>query len=154
MEFNKKVCSCFGHSDIVETDELVRELTKQIEYLVRDEGVTTFLFGAFGEFDVLCNRIVSQVKVDFPYIERVLCLSDRKYLSKRNRADWMNETKYEDFVYLELDYDFYYTRIYYRNCEMIRKSDFDIFYIRNHENSGAYKAYKFAKKNKSKIIEV
>ena len=35
---------------------------------------------------------------------------------------------------------------------MIDKSDFIIFYAEKRENSGAYKAYKYAKKKKDKMI--
>ena len=39
-------------------------------------------------------------------------------------------------------------RIYYRNCAMIDKSDIVIFYAEDRENSGDYKALKYAKQKK------
>ena len=46
----------------------------------------------------------------------------------------------------------WYKSIYFRNCAMIDKSDFIIFYAEEREDSGAYKAYKYAKKKKGKRL--
>ena len=53
-----------------------------------------------------------------------------------------------------LDYDYWFNRIYYRNCEMINQSDFILFYAQNQQNSGAYKAFKYAKKDKKDFMNI
>ncbi len=60
----------------------------------------------------------------------------------------------EEFTYLPLDYNYWYTRIYYRNCEMIDRSDCVIFYAEQKKESGAYKALRYAQKKKKPHINL
>ena len=59
---------------------------------------------------------------------------------------------YDDIVYLMPSFDGWYKSIYYRNCAMIDQSDYVIFFAQARQNSGAYKAYKYAKTKKDKQI--
>ncbi|MBQ7348758.1 MAG: hypothetical protein IJW47_02060, partial [Clostridia bacterium] len=114
----------------------------------------TFLFGGFGDFDAICHKTVTQLKNKHPYIKRVYCLTDQRFLNKNKRPKYLKDEDYEDFIYLPLDFDFWYTRIYYRNCEMIKKSNYVIFYVEERKNSGAFKALKFAIRNKTEYINL
>ena len=70
---------------------------------------------------------------------------DYKFIDRpKKRPVWLKQENYEDFIYLDLDFDWWYKRIYYRNCAMIDRSDIVVFYVEPKENSGAYKAYKYA----------
>ena len=55
---------------------------------------------------------------------------------------------FEEFKYLDLDFDWWYQRICYRNCAMVDRSDIVVFYVEPRENSGAYKVYTYAKQKK------
>ena len=146
-----KSCSFFGHRKIVIDDNLINFLHQHIEWLIIN-GFDTFYFGGFGEFDDLCYIIVSKLKKEYSHIKRIFCLSDRKHLNPKKRPSYLNAEEYEDFLYFELDFDYWYQRIYFRNCEIIKNSDYIIFFVTNTENSGANKALDFAKKIKKNYI--
>ena len=149
-----KVCSVFGHRNIDLCDLSMEELKDDFENLILYENVNTFLFGGFGDFDKLCHELVSELKQKYNHIKRIYCLSDERHLMATKCPKYIVKSDYEELIYLPLDYDFYYKRIYFRNCAMIDESDFVIFYIRHTEYSGAYKAYKYAVKKKKKIINI
>ena len=148
---DEKICSFFGHREITEKERLYeiakREILKAIEH-----GARSFLFGGFGEFDALCHYIVSEICKCSPYlnIKRIFCVPTEKELRKPSRH--FNVADYDDIIYLLPSFDGWYKSIYFRNCAMIDKSDFIIFYAENRENSGACKAYKYAIKKKNKTI--
>ena len=137
-------CSFFGHSEIEITEKLKLDLKNFIENLIVKENCSVFYFGGFGMFDDLCHKIVSDLKQEFPHIKRIFCLSDPRHQSILKRPSWLKNEDYEEFVYLELSFDYWYTRIYYRNCEIVNISDYVITYVRSKNNSGAYKILKYA----------
>ena len=55
-------------------------------------------------------------------------------------------------THLMPSFEGWYKSIYFRNCAMIDESDVVIFYAEERENSGAYKAYKYAKGKKEKHV--
>ncbi|MBQ9792806.1 MAG: hypothetical protein IJW32_03605 [Clostridia bacterium] len=152
MENN--TCSFFGHRDIEITQDLIIKLKLIIEDLIVNKEYTTFYFGGFGKFDDLCYKIVSELKIKKPFIKRVFCLSDPRHTRASKRPKWLNKEEYEDYIYLNLEFDYWYQRIYFRNIEMINQSDFIIFYVNKTENSGAYKALQYAKKKRKSCINV
>ena len=147
----KIVCSFFGHRDIEITDRLYKatfdEITKVIEL-----GVRTFYFGGYGDFDDLCYRIVADIKKEKAELDisLVYCVSQEKYLYKNVR--FFNRENYDEIIYLMPSFDGWYKSIYFRNCAMIDKSEYIIFYAEERENSGAFKAYTYAKRKKNKYI--
>lgn len=150
---SSKVCSIFGHGEITITKELEEKLNATFTKLI-NEGCQEFLFGGFGMFDDLCHKVISELKLTYPNIKRTFCLSDPRHLRINKRPKWLKNEDYEEFVYLDLQFYWWYKRIYYRNCAMIDKSDIVIFYVEERENSGAYKAYKYAKQKKKQIINI
>ena len=84
------------------------------------------------------------------YIKRVYCAAQEKHLRKRVR--YFNRDDYDEVKYLIPSFDGWYKSIYFRNCAMIDASDCVIFYAEEREGSGAYKAYKYAKRKKGKHI--
>ena len=140
----EKICSFFGHREIVVTEELKSKLMELVLDLVGNKGFNTFYFGGFGMFDDLAWEVVSQVKKEYPNIKRVYCLSDPRHELPSKRPKWLKDDDYEKFIYLDLKFDYWYKRIYYRNCEMIDNSDFVVFYCNEIKTSGAYKALKYA----------
>ena len=148
-----KHCSIFGHSTIQITKELEENLNKTFISLI-NEGCIYFYFGGFGEFDDLCHKIISELKSTYPHIQRIFCLSDPRHQRINKRPKWLKTQDYEEFIYLDLNFDWWYKRIYFRNLAMIDRSDVVVFYVENRENSGAYKAYKYAKQKKKHIINM
>ncbi len=147
----EKICSVFGHKEISNNDyDIEIQLKKIFVEIITKHKVTTFYFGGFGKFDSLCYKIVTELKKVYTYLKRVYCLEDEKYLTKYRSQ--LNYNEYEDYILLPLAFDYWYTKIYYRNCSMIDNSDIVLFYIRNTENSGVYKALKYAQRQKKKVI--
>ncbi|MFI3229024.1 MAG: hypothetical protein R3Y23_02505 [Bacillota bacterium] len=149
----EKICSCFGHRDVELTPELEKAIADTVASLFQ-QGASIFYFGGFGDFDKYCHTAVTRMKEKHPNIKRVYCLEDERYLRESKRPKYLKAEDYEEFIYIPLKYDYWYTRIYYRNLEIMDSSDFIIFYIRNEEKSGAYKCYKYARQNKFNIIKV
>ena len=146
-------CSVFGHREIEITEELKLRVFLTFNYLI-SKGCTRFYFGGFGVFDNLCHNIITELKNKYPLIKRIFCLSDARHLRISKRPKWLKEEDYEDFIYWDVDFDWWYQRIYYRNCATIDHSDVIVFYVEKRENSGAYKTYKYARKKKKTIINL
>ena len=147
------VCSFFGHREIKINDALISALTVEIMKTV-NLGCRTFYFGGYGEFDTLCYKTVTKIKEENPElnIRRIYCVAQERYL--RKKVPYFNREDYDDVIFLEPAFDGWYKSIYFRNCAMIDKSDFVIFFAENREGSGAYKAYKYAEKKEKSIINL
>ena len=147
----EKICSFFGHRNVEITDGLYATTTAEIFKAV-DFGCRVFYFGGYGDFDALCYQIVSKIQDEFPSlkIKRVYCVAQERYLRKKVR--YFNREDYDEVIYLTPSFEGWYKSIYFRNCAMIDESDCVIFYAENRENSGAYKAYKYAEKRKGKRL--
>ncbi|MBQ7912323.1 MAG: hypothetical protein IJ308_01100 [Clostridia bacterium] len=148
-----KICSFFGHREIAITEELYATTTAEIMKAV-GLGCRIFYFGGYGAFDELCYKIVTKIKGELPekQIQRVYCVAQAGYLRKKSR--YFNGEDYEEVVYLTPTFEGWYKSIYFRNCAMIDKSDLIIFYAEKRENSGAYKAYSYAKKKKKQLVNI
>lgn len=146
-------CCFFGHRKITTTENLIEKLSKEIERLIVNENCTRFLFGGFGEFDELCFQTAKKLKSEkYNFINLTYCCTDEKDLRRKKISAYYS--KFDNVIYLPLDFDYWYTRIYYRNLEIIKNSNFAIFYVTNTENSGAYKILTYAKTQKITIINL
>ena len=150
MESNL-VCTFFGHRDVEITEKIYATATAEILKSV-DMGCRIFYFGGYCTFDSLCYKIVTKIKEEKPHLEirRVYCVAQESYLRKKVR--YFNREDYDELKYLTPSFDWWYKSIYFRNCAMIDESDFIIFYAEERQNSGAFKAYKYAKSKKKKTL--
>lgn len=123
-------CAVFGHSKIIISLELKEKLKSIFEELVINDNVGVFYFGGLGQFDDLCYQTISELKIKYPHIRRIFCVSDPRWVRWDKRPQWLKNEVYEEVVYLDLKYDYWYTRIYYRNCEIINQSDIVVFYVK------------------------
>ncbi len=154
MNVEFKSCSCFGHNKINVSKHLKEKLMSIFKELISKENVKYFYFGGFGEFDDLCHSIITELKNEYPEVYRIFCLSDPRHQRLSKRPKWLKDEDYEEITYLDLNFDYWYTRIYFRNCEIIDHSDFVVFYVNHTEKSGAYKALQYAIKKKKQIINI
>ena len=90
-------CCFFGHRKITETDELKSNLYSEIEKLITNEKVHTFLFGSKSHFDDLCHTIVTELKEKYPHIKRVYVRAEFPYIDDSYR-EYLLES-YEDTYY-------------------------------------------------------
>ena len=102
-----KTCSVFGHRIIEITKGLENKVLEIFKNLI-DEGCEYFYFGGFGMFDELCHKVVSKLKLTYSHIKRIFCLSDPRHLRINKRPKCLRNEDYEDFIYLDLDFDWWY----------------------------------------------
>ena len=147
----EKICSFFGHREVELTEALCLATEAEILRII-ELGCRSFYFGGYGDFDALCHKIVSEIKEKSPElgVRRVYCVPQEKYL--RKKVPYFNREDYDEIIYLMPSFDGWRKSIYFRNCAMIDKSEFIVFFAQERENSGAYKAYRYAQKKKDKYI--
>ncbi len=119
-------CCFIGHRKIKETEELNNKIYEVIEILITNKNVDTFLFGSRSEFDSLCHKITTELRDKYPHIKRIFVRAVYEYIDddyKNCLLEWCEDTYFPEKIknsgralYVE------------RNCEMIDKSDFCVFY--------------------------
>ena len=164
MEHLKEhTCCFFGHRKITASDELKGELCKEIEKLIVNEGVDTFLFGSRSQFDDLCYDVVSKLKEKYPHIKRVYARAGYADID-RGYTNYLL-TYYEDTYYSEKIRGAGRASYVQRNREMINRSKFCvIYYDENYlpptkegghqAKSGTALAYVFAAMKGKRIINI
>jgi len=145
------VCSFFGHRDTAVTDKLYDDTFSAFKRAI-ELGCRVFYFGGYGTFDELCYEIVTKIKSDnlCLKIKKIFCVTQERYLRKKSR--YFKRADYDEVIFLEPSFNGWYKSIYFRNCAMIDKSDIVIFYAQPRADSGAYKAYKYAKSKADKLV--
>jgi uncharacterized phage-like protein YoqJ len=162
MRIEKTVCF-FGHRNITITDDLTCRLHKEIDPLIRIEGMTMFLFGSKSQFDDLCHDVVSKLKTTYPHIQRVYARAEFPYIDDAYQAYLLK--RYENTYFPERVMNAGKAAYIERNYEMVDKSSVCIVYyderylpsqrkqtqpvlIDYQPASGTGLAYKYAKKKK------
>ena len=124
-----KICTFFGHRDIYLEPETRDKIKETLINLIENEGVDTFWFGSYGNFDSDCARIVRSLKKEYTHIEMHLLLP---YPTKKDRPDgaFYDELEFDSFSYFDPDKLLFprYT-ILKRNEYMIKNCDFLIGYV-------------------------
>lgn len=167
---NKQHSCCFlGHRTIEETPELIARLTSKVEALITEKAVNTFYFGSRSAFDSLCLKVVTGLKEIYPHIKRVYVRSAYPDISVSYKNYLLEH--YEDTYFLEKMRGAGKASYVERNQEMIRKSDFCVFYYDENyapprrknsrrdlsdyqPKSGTGIAYQYAIKKRKEIINV
>ena len=162
-------CCFFGHRKIDKTPELIERLTKEIEVLIIEKDVNAFYFGSKSEFDDLCHKVVTELKVKSPHIKRIYVRSAFQHI-----PDWYEDSllqHYEDTYFPEHMEKAGKASYVERNQEMINQSDYCIvYYDENYlpprrkdsrrdltdyqPKSGTAVAYEYAVKKKKEIINI
>ena len=141
-----KIVTFCGHSKLLklEKQSIKQELYTQIEKLIQ-RGAEEFLLGGYGDFDLLCARVVSELKENYPHINSVLVIPyiDREY----------DKNLYDASEYPPLETVPKRFAIPKRNEYMVQKADVVIAYI-THNWGGAATTFEFAKRKKKKIIKI
>ncbi len=73
-------CTFFGHRKINVTEELEKRVRDEIESLIINEKVDTFLFGSRSEFIDLCYDIVSELRKVQPFIKRIYVRAEYPFI--------------------------------------------------------------------------
>ncbi len=151
----KYTCCFFGHRSITVTEELREKLHLEIEDLIINNGVNTFLFCGKGCFDRLCLETVTRLKEKHTHIKRIYVRAEYPYINdwyERSLLKIYDETYYPEniigagkFVYVE------------RNIEMIKRSRYCIVYYNEEEapknrKSGTKIAIGYARRYGKEIV--
>ena len=145
-----KSCAFFGHRKIEERSKIKEKVKAFLIEKIENENFRRFYFGGFGEFDDICYEIVTELKQRYSDIKRCFCVVDEKWLNKKPK--WLEKIEYEEIISFALAFEWWYKRIYFRNCAMIDQSDFVVFFVVDKENSGANKSLVYAKSKKKSLI--
>ena len=180
----KEKAVCFiGHRNAKLDESQLQTLKNVIKDLIVNKNVQIFLFGSRSDFDCICHNIVTDLKEEYPYIQRrcytcrhETCTleSEREYWEKLY-SEWRKREVHLLGVEEEVEHKTKWTsgKASYieRNQAMIDDSDICVFYYdENYKpkerkyskrcvctyqpNSGTRLAYKYAKQKKKQIINV
>lgn len=149
-------CTFFGHRKIDVTEELERSVREEIENLIVNEKVGTFLFGSRSEFICLCHDIVTDLRKKYPQIKRIYVRAEYPFIDDSYK-DMLLEN-YEDTYFPEKIIDAGSAVYVERNFKMIDESEFCIIYFNEkylpkNRKSGTKAALDYAVK-KGKIIKM
>lgn len=152
---DKKTCCFFGHRTINETKELKSKLTDIIEKLISEEKVDTFLFGSKSQFNDLCLKLVTEIKVKYPHVKRIYVRAEYPHISEQYK-NYLLEN-YEDTYYPKSILNSGRAAYVERNYEMIDKSHYCIVYYDEQgapttRKSGTKIALDYAIKRKKEVI--
>lgn len=123
----EQTCCFIGHRKIKRTTELKINLSKNIERLITEKRVDTFLFGSKSQFDDLCLEVVTELKEKYPQIKRIYVRAEFPYIDDDYRNHLLQY--YEDTYYPEKIIDAGKAVYVERNYEMIDNSNSCIFYF-------------------------
>lgn len=119
------ICCFIGHRKIDQTDELKNRLRSVICALIA-LGVTTFLFGDHSAFNTLCYEMVTELKEEYPKIQRIHLRTN--YPDADDYTKQFLMSGYEDCICPEGVATAGKAAYIVRNQAMIRASDFCVFY--------------------------
>lgn len=159
-------CYFIGHRNAPQTTEFISKIKKEIHQLI-SQGCTIFLFGDHSVFNSLCYDIVTELKNEYPNINRIHYRT--AYENPDNYTNELLSIGYEASVCpsgVSLSGKAAYIK---RNIAMINDSDICVFYYdkryqpirrKNTENinhqpqSGTKLAFEYALKSKKTIINI
>ena len=150
-----KTCCFIGHREIKESEELEQKVYSIVEKLILEEMVDTFLFGSKSRFNSLCLEVVTKFKENHPHIKRIFVRAEYPIINEDYRKYLLES--YEDTYYSKAAEGAGRAVYIKRNCEMIEKSGFCVFYyteenLPKKRKSGTRIALDFALSKKKKII--
>ena len=143
--------SFFGNSKLRGAEGIRARLEAEIKNLLRENEHITFYCGGYGDFDLLCGRVLHDLKregflFDHFYITPYLC-DDRRLKDE----DFLK--RYDAVIYPPLESTPPRFAILARNQWMIEQSDL-IFCCVLYSDGGAGKARAYAEKVGKRIIDL
>ncbi len=141
------ICSFIGHSKIVDARDLEIRLRKVLVEIIEEKEIDVFYLGGYGDFDMLCAKVISKLKEEYMHIKSYLILA--YYSPKMNQQ---NAMLYDGTIYPNLEHIPKRFCILERNKWIINNSEIIISYVK-YSFGGAYKTLELARKrNDVRII--
>ncbi len=129
---------------MIRNKTIQENLLKTVIFLA-NEGVTEFLSGGYGNFDILVAETVKAIKENYPYVISTLVIP---YMDKE-----VSTNLYDGSVYPPIETVPKRAAIIKRNMWMVDNSDVVVGYITN-VTGGAFKTYDYALKRKKQTINL
>ena len=153
----EKACCFFGHKSMSVTEKLREKLYLEIEDLIINNGVNTFLFCGKGCFDRLCLETVTELKEKYPHLKRIYVRAEYPYIYDQYEKSLLKI--YDETYYPEKIIGAGKTVYVERNIEMIKRSRYCIVYYSEEEapknrKSGTKIAIEYANRYGIEIISV
>ena len=136
-----------GHGDLYDTDQLQALLREAIEEIIR-HNETTFYCGGYGCFDLICARIVKDLKSAYPKTRSVFVAPYRTEKSLRAAQE---TNLYDEILFAGLENVPPRLAIIKRNEYMVDQADLILAFV-DHTWGGAYRTLSYAKKRKKAIL--
>ncbi len=168
---NYLISCCFIGHRFIQNKKIIQPLKTLILDLIENKKVTEFYFGSKSEFNDLCYDLVSEFKPQYKNIKRICVTCKSECVVLANEKEKMQEIynkilnnekvrEFEDEI--KFDNVLKSGKLAYvkRNEEMIKISDYCIFYLDEHyikpnkKSSGTKIAYEYAKRKNKNIILV
>ena len=132
-----------GHREVMPKEDVRLWLYKKVEKLIHS-GVNTFALGGYGEFDLMAESVVWELKKKYPKIKMILVLP---YQNNK-----IYKKQYDGVLYPNLGEISKQYAIVHRNRWMVEWSDIVVAYV-IHKGGGAFKTLEYAKKKKKITVE-
>ena len=147
-----KVCGFAGHSSLTYSEKVFTLLKEQIERAIREDAITEFWVGNYGDFDRLAQRAVREVQNKYPHIRLCLVLP---YLTKKiiENREYYEERFDETFLADMPENTPPSARIIKCNRFMVNHSHLLIGYV-SHTFGGAAETMAYAKKRNVKVFNI
>lgn len=146
-----KICTFFGHRDIMIDSDLEERLENIIRDLIKYQGVDEFWLGGYSRFDDTANSILQRLKkTEYPHIHLCFMVA---YVPSSNTVDWYNQNYDSLFCPLEADFVPKRFAISRRNCYMADHADYMVCFV-DRKCGGAYRAVRRAIRQGKKVYNI
>lgn len=138
-----------GHKDCYGLDR--EQLRWAISSLIENNGVTDFISGGMGSFDIICAGFVKELQIKYPYVRSYVVVPMLSYAKKYSEyySDYYDGSMFPE----ELDMTPYAAAIPKRNRYLVDSSAYAICFV-HHISGGSYKTMEYAKKRDIRIINI
>lgn len=148
----EKVCAILAPKLVRLSDDVKNDIENCIKTLIFEKKVTTFLFEPQSNFGIICFKIVTQLKKDYPHIQRICYTSKNEYcVLDNNNVHYTLQSSCSNSELICYDKEIHYENKYItgnfslieRNWKMIDESDIILFYYDEKSSANTKELHKF-----------
>lgn len=148
-------CCFTGHRQLKDATAVLESRVRAEVLKLISEGVNTFYCGGAIGFDMLCGKIISDIKKSFPSVSLHLalpCPQQNKYYSPSQNEDYEFLKENADKIYYAADH-YHSGCMHLRNRFMVDMSGYVICYC-NKNTGGTFYTIKYAAEKGRNIISI